>query len=601
MVMPMRCRRWIEWRRSSERWAWSALLVGAAVLSVSAGTLNVTFSSISTGAVVNLTTNGVLDWVHWGLETESSLDRKGGVVPQISDFTPVHPTNGYTFIYQYADNWNGYSWADGTPHLSITNTPTGVWAYSSGPGGVVLTGSGFRFNAAADTNVKVLRVYVGAFGARGKFTASLSDASAPAFSSQINNSVYNTGNGPSAVYTLVFAANASNQWLTVTYTLENLAPMRIYDGNVTLQAAALTASNANNVPFVALTSPADGATASSSTNLVLSAIASDADGSVLRVEFMAGTNQLGTATTAPYSFVWSNPPPGKYTLIARAIDDVGGVGISKPVEVFVHGTGGSITGSRGPAPTALNLTVEGTSDWAHWGLLNESNFNHRASGGAQISGFTRLGTNRVQRFTDNRTAFTWTDGTPVASVANTNAGVFIGGLTNGFQISAPADTNLRTLRVYAGLYGAQGNFQVWLTDFSGRAYTDTTLSNVFGNSYVVYTLTYSAASPNQRLIVRYTVQNLFDFDYGNVTLAAATLQGPAPAAPVVLFNAARDANHFRFSFASAANTSHAVQFTPSLAPLDWQTFTNLTGTGGTLSVTDWVGAAGQRFYRVLSP
>jgi hypothetical protein len=45
------------------------------------------FNSVPAGSAVNLTAEGEADWVHWGLFTETSLDRKAGVVPQISDFT----------------------------------------------------------------------------------------------------------------------------------------------------------------------------------------------------------------------------------------------------------------------------------------------------------------------------------------------------------------------------------------------------------------------------------------------------------------------------------------------------------------------------------
>lgn len=586
-------------RKWAKRSSWVALL-GAALIHTHAGTLNVSFNSIPQGSVVNLTQEGVLDWVHWGLFTESSVNRKGSVTPQIGDFTPVHPSNNYTFIYQYADNWNRYSWSDGVPLMSVTNTPTGVWAYASGPGGIVLVGSGFQFTCTASTNLQVLRVYVGAYAARGKFTASLSDTSAPAYSSPVNQSVYNTGNGPSAVYTLTFAANSTNQFLTVTYTLETLAPGHIYDGNVTLQSAALSAPGANNIPFVALTAPANSTSVMLPTNLTLTASATDQDGSVTLIEFFSGTNKLGDIAPPATSFVWTNPPVGRHILTARAIDNAAGVGVSQPITVFVATNTGALAGTRATAPLTLNLTTEGTSDWAHWGLLNSSNFNHRAAGGSQISDPTRIGTNAFRRYTDNRTAFTWTDGTPTPSTASTNAGIYIRGLTNGFQFTAPADTNMRTLRVYAGLYGSHGNFQAWLDDFSAPAFTDMTLSNVFGNTHVVYTLNYRAASANRKLIVRYTIQNLFDTDFGNITLPAATLQGPPPQAPLQLFNFAHQPNAFRFSFLSAPGKTYAAQFTPSLAPLSWQTFTNITGTGTSLSVTDQVITIEPRFYRIIS-
>src|SRR5262249_19681607 len=107
----------------------------------SAGTLTGSFESIPQGGDVNLTVEGPIDWVHWGLYAETSLDRKAGVTPWISGFTRLDASNGYSYVYRFADNYNSYSWSDGTPTASVTNTPTGVWAY-----GVPTKGSGFRLS-----------------------------------------------------------------------------------------------------------------------------------------------------------------------------------------------------------------------------------------------------------------------------------------------------------------------------------------------------------------------------------------------------------------------------------------------------------------------
>src|SRR5215213_4661176 len=77
---------------------------------LSAATLGVSVNSIAAGSVVDLTTNGPLDWVHWGLFTETSIDRKASVTPQISDFTLVDASNGFAYVYQFGDNANGYTW-----------------------------------------------------------------------------------------------------------------------------------------------------------------------------------------------------------------------------------------------------------------------------------------------------------------------------------------------------------------------------------------------------------------------------------------------------------------------------------------------------------
>ena len=169
------------------------------------------FSSISAGSVVNLSTEGEIDWVHWGLFTETSLDRKSGVLAQISDFTLQDASNGYAYVYQFADNANGYTWSDGAPNAAITNTTTGVWAY-----GVPQIGSGFKITAPADTATRTLKVYVGAYAARGKLEAFLSDGSATGYT---NTSLFNIVNGPSGVYTLNYSAASASQQITVRWTL----------------------------------------------------------------------------------------------------------------------------------------------------------------------------------------------------------------------------------------------------------------------------------------------------------------------------------------------------------------------------------------------
>jgi hypothetical protein len=42
---------------------------------VLAGTLSGSFSPIASGSNVNLSAVGKLDWVHWGLHTEASVNR----------------------------------------------------------------------------------------------------------------------------------------------------------------------------------------------------------------------------------------------------------------------------------------------------------------------------------------------------------------------------------------------------------------------------------------------------------------------------------------------------------------------------------------------
>ena len=584
----------MAWKRASLAVA-LVLFCGAHALAV--GTLTGTFSSIAAGSNVNLTMSGKLDWVHWGLYTDTSVNRKSCAAAQISNFTLVSNdspdcTNCFLTYYQYGDNANGYTWYDGAPVPAVTNTTTGVWAYNY----PIPVGSGFQITVPADTTQKTLQVFVGAFEAQGQLRASLSDGSAAPFTSQPNATVNNFSNGPGGVFTLNYAANTNNQVLTVTWTV---ATIRGLEANVTLQAAALTAPGANNPPFVVITDPTNDAAFMEPATITIKANAQDFDGTVTNVAFYQGTNKLGQTTSSPYSFTWSNVARGHYTLTAFATDNAGATSCAQPVEIFVYGSGGSQTSSMSYAPSTVDLTSEGTADWTHWGLVTNTSFDYKNLVQRKISNFTLLGTNAVEQYSDNYTAFSWWDGTPTANVTDTTTGVFVTGVTNGFRLTAPADAQPRQMNIYVGGYGMQSEFQAYLSDLSAPPYTDTSVSNVYGTSYLVYTVDYAAASAGQQLIVVYRALNLFDLAYGNVALQAASLQGGmAEPLPVYLTHPLSVGNDFVFSFVTQSNFSYAVQTADALPPTNWTTVMNFPGTGASVSVTNPIGNSGQKYYRV---
>ena len=73
--------------------------------------------------------------------------------------------------------------------------------------------------------------------------------------------------------------------------------------------------------------------------LPLSASASDSDGSIAKVEFFVGSELIGTATTAPYSAMWTNPGLGVgYQVTAKATDNMGAATISPVTLVTIAET-----------------------------------------------------------------------------------------------------------------------------------------------------------------------------------------------------------------------------------------------------------------------
>jgi len=246
----------------------------------------------------------------------------------------------------------------------------------------------------------------------------------------------------------------------------------------------------------------------------------------------------------------------------------------------------------------LDLTAAGNVDWAHWGLGTNTGFDHKSGVAPQISTIL-LGTNALQQLTGYPTIFDWSDGTPTA-FGGTDTGVFIIGLGNGFELMVPAANSTRTLQLFLGLFAGQGTLQAFLSNFSAPAYTDASLSSLYGNAAGAYTINFSAAAPNQTLHVRFTGQTLYDLGFGHVTLEAATLYGYVPP-PLTLLNPGWAPGGFTFSFNTETNRTYTVAHKDSLGPSAWQVFTNLTGDGTLALVTDASARGSARFYRVSSP
>jgi hypothetical protein len=527
------------------------------VFIITSGGSILTDFSAPTG-IVNLTLEGIADWVHWGLVTESTVNRKAGVPPLISNFSIV----GLGPQYQFFDNFNGYTWTDGTPRAGVTNTTTGVYVFG--------VGNGFEIQAPATNAFRTLRVHLGAYAGRGKLQAFVTDYSAPV----INNiAVDNAANGPGGIYTLTYRAASSGQKLIVRYTL---ASRYSGDGNVTLQAASMLSDN--NPPTITLLAPTNQTAVLAGTNVLLSAGATDSDGVISRVEFFRNSTLVGVSSNAPYTVTLSNIAVGTHTITARAIDNGGAFANSAPALLFAITGTGHLRGLLTNPPAAVNLSVEGKMDWIHWALATRNSVNRRAGITPMVSDVTIIPHGLPQRYADNFTAFSWTNGTPTASAFGTRSGLYMAGLSNGFRITVPADTRPKRLNIYAGVYGARARFEATLSDNSAAPFINNQLERILANGYGLYTVDFAAGTNNQTLTVRYIAEALNDVNFGNVTWAAATL-GPPP--PVIsILQPPLPGSAFSAEFFGYPGVSYAVEHSDTLVPLSWQSLTNIIG-GGT--------------------
>lgn len=194
----------------------------------SAGALSATLSTPAT--TQNLTALGVLDWAHWGYQSNTDFNHKAGIAGQIGNASVYNGEAG--LMGQYGNNPIGFSWSDGTPNPSAVATTNGIR--------VMGLGKGLQFVVPASTTTRTLTVYLGVWNTQGKIVAHLSDGSAPDY---VDTSVFST-TLVNAAYTFTYRAASQNQQLVITYTQNTNATPRCAEAFgthcfVTLQGATL--------------------------------------------------------------------------------------------------------------------------------------------------------------------------------------------------------------------------------------------------------------------------------------------------------------------------------------------------------------------------
>ncbi len=122
-------------------------------------------------------------------------------------------------------------------------------------------------------------------------------------------------------------AGAKLEWSHASQQRQVIPSKQLYSNPVT---------PVNQLPSVALTSPANNASYDAPASVSIAANASDADGSIAKVQFFNGNQLLGEDANSPYTFNWTNVGAGTYTITAKAIDNTGASATSAGVSVTVR-------------------------------------------------------------------------------------------------------------------------------------------------------------------------------------------------------------------------------------------------------------------------
>jgi hypothetical protein len=452
---------------------------------------------------------------------------------KLTNYTVV----GSGSVYNYYNDPRSLNWNNGTPTANGSNA-AGI--YISG------IGNGFQVTAPADNQVRTLKVYVGGWNSGGTFTATLSDGSAPSYS----NSSYAGSGQYNAVYTVTYNAASAGKLLTVKWVQGSGG------GNVTLQAATLTESATNNAAGTLI-----GSSTGSSAIVNLSAEGTadwahwpgfDHKASTSSYSYtLTPVSPLGPSVTQPGT-IFAGLAPGDYTVSASdggCSTQAANVTINTPVS------------TSAPGVSVLNISCGMTT-----GTIVVTS---PATTGNRISNYAVVGSGSATNYYNDPRSLNWNNGTPTASGSNA-AGIYISGIGNGFQVSAPADNQVRTLKVYVGGWNSGGTFTATLSDGSAATYTNASYSGS-GQYNAVYTVTYNAAGANKLLTVKWVQGS----GGGNVTLQAATLTESATTNITGSLSG--------ISTGSSATVNLSAEGTADWA--HWPGFDHKATTGGSISYT----------------
>ena len=224
-----------------------------------------------------------------------------------------------------------------------------------------------------------------------------------------------------------------------SYNWSNIAA-----GSYTLSAKAIDSmgqsgtSNYLNVivatpPYVSLSSPLSNTSVVAPGSLTLTAQAWGMSSGLSSVSFYNGSVLLGTSTSAPYSYTWSNIAAGNYSLTAVATDANNLSSTSSVVNVAVTVTS---------QPPTINLTSPvANSAYTQWSNVSLTADAVSATGSiAKVDFYANDGTTNALIGTDTYPPFnmTWNTGTggnyQITAVATDNLGVQTTSLASSIKV-----------------------------------------------------------------------------------------------------------------------------------------------------------------------
>ena len=268
------------------------------------------------------------------------------------------------------------SYCQGAAAAPLTATGTALKWYPVLTGGTAFTTVPIVSTATAGTiNYYVSQTTNGCESARSAITVTVNALPQALITASGTTDIVNGG---SVILYANTGAGLSYKWFTGSVQTGTASAYTATDaGNYSVEvtnAAGCSATSAvvtvtvsqNQLSVITITSIEDHTTVSAP--VTIGADISDPDGAIVLVEYLDGNTVIGTGTSEPYLFVWTNPGAGTHTITIRVTDSNGGMTTSEATTITTGITTGlqtiktNIYSNVYPVPAKDNVLVETAID-----------------------------------------------------------------------------------------------------------------------------------------------------------------------------------------------------------------------------------------------